>query len=50
VSPSLAPALASDATFAGLCSLAYGTFSGLFLARALALRSLATRPATMQAV
>jgi hypothetical protein len=37
------PALASDATFAGLCSLSYGVFSGLFLARALSLRSLATR-------
>jgi hypothetical protein len=48
VSLSLAPALASDATFAGLCSLDYGTFSGPFLARALSLRSLATRPVTMQ--
>jgi hypothetical protein len=48
VSLSLAPALASDATFAGLCSLAYGTFSGLFLARALSLRSLASRSAAMQ--
>lgn len=36
------PALATDATFAGLCSLAYGTFSGLFFARALSLRSMAT--------
>ena len=35
--------LATDANFAGLCSLAYGTFSGLFLARALSLRSLASR-------
>ena len=49
VSLSLAPALASDWTFAGLCSLAYGMFSGLFLARALSLRRLATRSATMQA-
>ncbi|MEO8806255.1 MAG: DUF6622 family protein [Burkholderiaceae bacterium] len=49
VSLALAPALASDTSFAGLCSLAYGTFSGLFLARALSLRSLATRSATMQA-
>jgi hypothetical protein len=49
VSLSLVPALASDASFVGLCSLAYGTFSGLFLARALALRSLATRAVTMQA-
>ncbi len=38
------PALATDTTFAGLCSLAYGTFSGLFLARAMQLRGLA-RPA-----
>ena len=44
----LAPALASDITFAALCSLAYGSFSGLFLARALSLRSLAARSATMQ--
>jgi hypothetical protein len=29
--------------FAGLCSLAYGAFSGLFLGRGLYLRSLATR-------
>jgi hypothetical protein len=38
----LHPMLAVDATFAGLCSLAYGGFSGLFLARALSLRQLAT--------
>ena len=49
VSLSLAPSLANDWTFAGMSSLGYGTFSGLFLARALSLRSLATRPATMQA-
>ena len=49
VSLALAPALASDWAFAGLCSLAYGSFSGLFLARALSLRSLATRSAPMQA-
>ncbi|MEO8058180.1 MAG: DUF6622 family protein [Burkholderiales bacterium] len=48
VSLALAPTLATDTTFAGLCSLAYGTFSGLFLARALSLRSLASRPAAMQ--
>jgi hypothetical protein len=36
------PALAADATFAGLCSLAYGGFGGLFLARAMSLRQLAT--------
>jgi len=39
----LHPSLASDAVFAGGCSLAYGSFSGLFLARGLSLRSLATR-------
>jgi hypothetical protein len=43
------PALATDATFAGLCSLAYGSFSGLFLARALSLRRLATRGADLSA-
>ena len=36
------PALAHDTTFAGVCSLAYGGFSGLFLTRAMSLRSLAT--------
>lgn len=35
------PALASNAAFAGLCSLGFGTFSGLFLARSLFLRRLA---------
>ena len=49
VSLALAPMLASDTSFAGLCSLAYGSFSGLFLARALSLRSLATRSLPMQA-
>lgn len=39
------PSLASDTTFAALCSLGFGSFSGLFLARLLALRDLATRPA-----
>lgn len=43
------PALATDAAFAGLCSLAYGSFSGLFLARALSLRRLATRGAAFSA-
>jgi CBS-domain-containing membrane protein len=38
------PALAATAGFAGLCSLAYGSVSGLFMARALSLRSLATAP------
>ena len=45
VNLALHPALATDASFAGLCSLAYGGFSGLFLARTLSLRALATRPA-----
>jgi hypothetical protein len=43
------PALASDVTFAGLCSLAYGCVSGTFMARALALRSLATSSPMEQA-
>ena len=42
------PTLAADPLFAGLCSLAYGGFSGLFVARALALRRLANRPQAMQ--
>ena len=41
----LHPTLATDATFAGLCSLAYGSCSGLFLTRALSLRKLA-KPAS----
>ena len=41
----LHPELAADAGFAGLISLAYGGFSGLFLARGLGLRKLAQRPA-----
>ena len=45
----LHPALATDNTFAGLCSLAYGSFSGLFLARALSIRSLATRKTGLSA-
>jgi hypothetical protein len=49
VSLALHPMLAHDATFAGLCSLAYGGFSGLFLARALSLRQLATRGAGLSA-
>lgn len=44
----LNPALARDAVFAGLCSAAYGTVSGLFLARALSLRNLATAPGSLQ--
>jgi hypothetical protein len=43
------PALAADTNFAGLCSLAYGGFSGLFLARGISLRSLARRPTELQA-
>ncbi len=39
----LHPALAVDATFAGTCSVAYGLFSGLFLARGLGLRAVAAR-------
>ena len=42
------PALAADAVFSGLCSLAYGGFSGLFVARALSLRRLAVRPPMRQ--
>jgi hypothetical protein len=40
------PGLAVDAAFAGACSLGFGSFSGLFLGRSLALRSLASRPST----
>ena len=49
VSLAINPALAFDARFAGTCSLAYGAFSGLFLARALTLLRLATRPAALNA-
>lgn len=45
----LHPHLANDTAFAGLCSLAYGAFSGLFLARALSLRAVAQRPSTAMA-
>jgi len=41
ISLAMNPALASNAAFAGWCSLAYGSISGLFLARALSLRRLA---------
>jgi hypothetical protein len=34
------PTLATDALFAGLISFAYGSFSGLFMARAMSLRAL----------
>jgi hypothetical protein len=43
VNLALHPRLAGDPGFASLCSLAYGGFSGLFLAQALSLRALATR-------
>jgi len=49
VSLALHPALVHDAAFASLCSLAYGGFSGLFLARAQSLRLLATRDAGLSA-
>jgi len=49
VSIAMHPALAHDASVAGLCSLAYGVFSGLFLARGLALRGLATQSAGLSA-
>jgi hypothetical protein len=42
ISLAMNPTLATHAVFAGLCSLTYGAFSGLFLARGLSLRSLAT--------
>lgn len=42
VSLAMNPALASNAAFAGWCSLAYGSISGLFVARALSLRKLAS--------
>ena len=41
----LHPELSTHVAFAGLISLAYGMFSGLFLARGLSLRNLAKRPA-----
>lgn len=43
VSLALTPALASDAKFEVGIALAYGAFSGLFAARAIALRRLAVR-------
>lgn len=43
VSLALHPALAHDAAFAGACSVAYGLFSGLFLARGLGLRAVASQ-------
>ena len=49
VSLAMHPALVRDAAFVGACSLAYGSFSGLFLARALSLRALAQRRPLLQA-
>jgi hypothetical protein len=43
VSLAIEPRLAADAAFAGACCLAYGVFSGLFLARAWSLCALAGR-------
>ncbi len=48
ISLSMHPELAVDAAFAGPMSLAYGSFSGLFLARAWSLRSLAMPPADLR--
>lgn len=48
VTVAMTPSMAHDSTFAGLCSLAYGSFSGLFLARAIGLRSLAPRRGALQ--
>jgi hypothetical protein len=50
VALAMAPGLAADAAFAGGCSLAYGVFSGLFLARALSLCMLARRTVAAAAV
>ena len=49
VTLAMEPAMALNATFAACCGLAYGGFSGLFAARALSLRALATRPAQASA-
>ncbi len=49
VSLAMHPALATDMPFAAAISLAYGCFSGLFLAQGLALRHLAKRPAGLLA-
>lgn len=48
VSLAMHAGLAADPVFAGLISLAFGGFSGLFLARAVALRRLAKRPVGLQ--
>ena len=49
ISLAMNPALGSNAVFAGLCSLAYGSISGLFLARALSLRRLASQHQLLRA-
>jgi len=49
VTLAMTPAAAHHASFAGLCGLAYGSFSGLFLARAIGLRNLATGTAAPSA-
>jgi len=49
VSLAMHPALAHEPLFAGGFSLAYGLFSGLFAAKGLSLRRLATRPLLAQA-
>ena len=48
VSLALHPALAHDVVLAAACSFAYGAASGLFLARALALRAVARTAAVPQ--
>lgn len=48
VSLTMHPPLATDPSFAGICSFAYGTFSGLFLGRALPLRALADQASGWQ--
>jgi len=49
VSLAMHPALAHEPLFAGGFSLAYGLFSGLFAAKSLSLRRLASRPVLAQA-
>lgn len=48
VAMGLQPARAADPVFAGGFSLAYGVFSGLFLARGLSLRAIAARGQRLQ--
>ena len=49
VSLAMHPERAAEAAFALVVSVAYGSFSGLFLARTMALRRLATQAAGMSA-